>query len=242
MPPVLVIALNDAIADGRDVSWIWDVDFEPLLPHVGHVVATGERAAELGLRLLYGGLSEDRLEVIPGLEQALDRGLGLIEAGDELVILPTYTAMLSLRGVLTERGYRSPVLGRHDVTIRVGHLYPEYLNIYADRGNIAVLTRRAALRGHELDVQPIGLGEAAAARGARSALHRRRPGSRAGTDRARPGRESARRSATPWPRARHCSPSVADTSSSGGDTAVAMARSCRARASSVTRPLRVRRG
>jgi CobQ-like glutamine amidotransferase family enzyme len=43
--------------------------------------------------------------------------------------------------------------------IRVGHLYPEYLNIYADRGNIAVLTRRAALRGHELSVEAIGLGE-----------------------------------------------------------------------------------
>ena len=44
--------------------------------------------------------------------------------------------------------------------IRVGHLYPEYLNIYADRGNIAVLARRAALRGHELEVCPIGLGDA----------------------------------------------------------------------------------
>jgi lipid II isoglutaminyl synthase (glutamine-hydrolysing) len=43
--------------------------------------------------------------------------------------------------------------------IRVGHLYPEYLNIYADRGNIAVLARRAALRGHELDVRPIGLSD-----------------------------------------------------------------------------------
>jgi CobQ-like glutamine amidotransferase family enzyme len=45
------------------------------------------------------------------------------------------------------------------VRIRVGHLYPEYLNIYADRGNIAVLERRAALRGHELDLEPIGLGD-----------------------------------------------------------------------------------
>ena len=108
VPPVVVIALNDAIADGRDVSWIWDVDFEPLLPHVGRVVATGDRAAELGLRLVYGGLSEDRLEVIPPLEQALDRGLGLVEAGTELVILPTYTAMLALRGILTDRGYVRP--------------------------------------------------------------------------------------------------------------------------------------
>jgi CobQ-like glutamine amidotransferase family enzyme len=45
------------------------------------------------------------------------------------------------------------------VRIRVGHLYPEHLNIYADRGNIAVLARRAALRGHELAVQPVGIGD-----------------------------------------------------------------------------------
>jgi lipid II isoglutaminyl synthase (glutamine-hydrolysing) len=44
-------------------------------------------------------------------------------------------------------------------TIRVGHLYPDYLNIYADRGNIAVLSRRAAWRGHELEVTPLGLNE-----------------------------------------------------------------------------------
>jgi UDP-N-acetylmuramyl tripeptide synthase len=104
IPPVLVVALNDAIADGQDVSWIWDVDFEPLLPHARRVVASGERAAELGLRLLYGGLPEERLEVVPSLEAALDRGLGLTEAGGELVVLPTYTAMLALRGILTQRG------------------------------------------------------------------------------------------------------------------------------------------
>ena len=103
VPPVLVVALNDAIADGRDVSWVWDVDFEPLLPHARHVIASGERAAELGLRLLYGGLPEEQLEVLPSLEQALDRGLELTEAGSELVVLPTYTAMLALRGILTER-------------------------------------------------------------------------------------------------------------------------------------------
>jgi lipid II isoglutaminyl synthase (glutamine-hydrolysing) len=46
--------------------------------------------------------------------------------------------------------------------IRVGHLYPDYLNIYADRGNIAVLTRRAAWRGHELQVTALGMGDAIA--------------------------------------------------------------------------------
>ena len=108
VPPVLVLALNDAIADGRDVSWIWDVDFEPLLEHVGHVVVTGQRAAELGLRMTYGGLPSDRLEVIPSLERALDRGLALVDAGTELVVLPTYTAMLALRGLLGDRGVVRP--------------------------------------------------------------------------------------------------------------------------------------
>jgi UDP-N-acetylmuramyl tripeptide synthase len=108
VPPVLVVALNDGIADGQDVSWIWDVDFEPLLPHVGRVIASGDRAAELGLRLVYGGLPEDRLEVVPPIEQALDRGLSLIEAGTELVVLPTYTAMLRLRGILTRRRLVKP--------------------------------------------------------------------------------------------------------------------------------------
>jgi len=106
--PVLLLALNDAIADGQDVSWIWDVDFEPLLARVGRVVASGERAAELGLRLVYGGLPQDRLEVVPSLESALDRGLEVAEAGTDLVVLPTYTAMLALRAVLTERGLVRP--------------------------------------------------------------------------------------------------------------------------------------
>jgi UDP-N-acetylmuramyl tripeptide synthase len=108
VPPVLVVALNDAIADGQDVSWIWDVDFEPLLAHAGLVIATGERAAELGLRMTYGGLPPERLEVIPALDVALDRGLGLVEAGTELVVLPTYTAMLALRAILAERGAVRP--------------------------------------------------------------------------------------------------------------------------------------
>jgi UDP-N-acetylmuramyl tripeptide synthase len=104
-PRAAVVALNDEIADGRDVSWIWDVDFEPLLDGVERVVVTGERAAELGLRFAYGGLARDRIEVIPDLARALDRGLALTPAGDELVILPTYTAMLGLRGILTARGH-----------------------------------------------------------------------------------------------------------------------------------------
>src|SRR5207248_5805687 len=52
---------------------------------------------------------------------------------------------------------RPELLGERGMRIRVGHLYPDYLNIYADRGNIAVLAERAHLRGHELDVRAIGM-------------------------------------------------------------------------------------
>jgi UDP-N-acetylmuramyl tripeptide synthase len=106
-PRVAVIALNDAIADGRDVSWIWDVDFEPLLDGLDRLVATGARAAELALRFAYGGLDRDRIEVVPSLETALDRGLELTPAGGELTVLPTYTAMLALRRTLAVRGHVS---------------------------------------------------------------------------------------------------------------------------------------
>jgi len=107
-PRLAVIALNDAIADGRDVSWIWDVDFEPLLERLDRVVVSGDRAAELALRCKYGGFPENQIEVEPELARALDRGLQLTPSGGELVVLPTYTAMLALRGLATERGWVRP--------------------------------------------------------------------------------------------------------------------------------------
>jgi UDP-N-acetylmuramyl tripeptide synthase len=107
-PATAVIALNDAIADGRDVSWIWDVDFEPLIPGLTRLVATGDRAAELGLRFKYGGLDSGAIDVVPSLEAALDRGLELTPPGGELVVLPTYTAMLALRRIVGERGFVRP--------------------------------------------------------------------------------------------------------------------------------------
>jgi UDP-N-acetylmuramyl tripeptide synthase len=124
-PRVLVVALNDEIADGRDVSWIWDVDFEPLLGAGSaggeatrarqgsrkpqeHMIASGGRAAQLPRRLRYGGLDEDAIELEPDLEAALDRGIELTPAGGELVVLPTYTAMLGLQRLLASRGLAKP--------------------------------------------------------------------------------------------------------------------------------------
>jgi UDP-N-acetylmuramyl tripeptide synthase len=107
-PRVAVVALNDAIADGRDVSWIWDVDFEPLLDGLQTVVVAGERAAELALRFKYGGFDETHIVVEPSLELAVDRGLALTPDGGELVVLPTYTAMLALQRIVADRGLAKP--------------------------------------------------------------------------------------------------------------------------------------
>jgi UDP-N-acetylmuramyl tripeptide synthase len=107
-PRLAVIALNDAIADGKDVSWIWDVDFEPLLDGLEKLVATGERAAELALRCKYAGFPVDRIDVVPELRTALDRIVQLSAPSDEILVLPTYTAMLALRKIIGEEGHVRP--------------------------------------------------------------------------------------------------------------------------------------
>ncbi len=94
--------LNDRIADGRDVSWVWDADWELIAPHVRRMTCSGTRAAELALRLKYAGTPADRLAVIDDPARGLDAALA---AGDgPLYALPTYTAMLELRDLLTRRG------------------------------------------------------------------------------------------------------------------------------------------
>jgi UDP-N-acetylmuramyl tripeptide synthase len=96
--------LNDRTADGRDISWIWDADFELLAPVVRQVTCAGTRAAELALRLKYAGFDEDKLYVEHDLSAALDRAL---ETASEppLFALPTYTALLELRAELGRRGH-----------------------------------------------------------------------------------------------------------------------------------------
>jgi UDP-N-acetylmuramyl tripeptide synthase len=94
--------LNDRIADGRDVSWVWDADWEVIAPHVRHMTCSGTRAAELALRLKYAGVDENRLDVVEDPEAGLDAALA---AGDgPLYVVPTYTALLELQDLLTRRG------------------------------------------------------------------------------------------------------------------------------------------
>ncbi len=98
----LWIGLNDRIADGRDVSWVWDADFELLAGNVRRVVCSGTRAAEMALRLKYAGWPSDSIDVDPGIEESLDRAVAA--APRRLFALPTYTALLELHKVLSGRG------------------------------------------------------------------------------------------------------------------------------------------
>jgi UDP-N-acetylmuramyl tripeptide synthase len=98
----LWIGLNDRIADGRDVSWIWDADFELLADRVRRVTCAGTRAPEMALRLKYAGWPEEAIEVEPDIDRSLDDAVAA--ARDRLFALPTYTALLELHRLLSSRG------------------------------------------------------------------------------------------------------------------------------------------
>ncbi|MEJ7783865.1 MAG: MurT ligase domain-containing protein [Solirubrobacteraceae bacterium] len=98
----LLGVLNDRTADGRDVSWVWDADFEVLAGRVRRITCAGTRAEELAVRLKYAGVPEDRIAVQPSLERALDQAVDAAQG--RLYALPTYTAMLELRELLARRG------------------------------------------------------------------------------------------------------------------------------------------
>jgi lipid II isoglutaminyl synthase (glutamine-hydrolysing) len=102
----LWMALNDNIADGRDVSWIWDADFELLAGRARRVTCSGTRAEEMALRLKYAGIDAE-LAVDRDLERSLDSAVAAGD-GNRLYALPTYTALLELRDLLARRGLAKP--------------------------------------------------------------------------------------------------------------------------------------
>jgi len=98
----LWIALNDRIADGRDVSWIWDADFELLAGSVRRVTCAGTRAPEMALRLKYAGWPEETIAVEEEIGASLDAAVAA--APRRLFALPTYTALMELHRLLSSRG------------------------------------------------------------------------------------------------------------------------------------------
>src|SRR5579862_2617269 len=96
--------LNDRTADGHDISWIWDADFELLASRLRRVTCAGTRAAELAVRLKYAGVAAERLHVESSLASALDDAVASAAPG-RLFVLPTYTALLELQALLASAGH-----------------------------------------------------------------------------------------------------------------------------------------
>lgn len=107
----LALALNDGLADGTDVSWIWDADFEALAAAqqgFAAVVAAGSRAEDMALRLKYAGVDGSRVRLIGDPLRAALAAAAAAGPDATVYLLPTYTAMLRLRAALARRGLLPP--------------------------------------------------------------------------------------------------------------------------------------
>ena len=101
-PFAAVLMLNDRTADGHDISWIWDVDYEGFMQNENmvRVFCAGDRAADLALRLKYAGGDEEKIEIISDPAQIADR----IENGSlPAYVLPNYTSLLQIREIISKR-------------------------------------------------------------------------------------------------------------------------------------------
>jgi UDP-N-acetylmuramyl tripeptide synthase len=114
----LLIAINDLAADGRDISWLWDVDFEILAlrqDDVQQIICSGLRAEDMALRLKYAGIKEDRITMEHSLEKAVEmlekpsaNAVSAVEAAASIAeaavfILPTYTALFPIRDIMVRK-------------------------------------------------------------------------------------------------------------------------------------------
>jgi len=100
----LVISLNDRTADGKDISWIWDVDYEMVFDRIATLTISGDRAYDLALRFYYSDFPTSSMNIVPSVEGLLNHLKDSCESLQRVVILPTYTAMLDLRSQLNKVG------------------------------------------------------------------------------------------------------------------------------------------
>ncbi|CAN5415665.1 MurT ligase domain-containing protein [soil metagenome] len=102
----VLIAINDNLADGRDISWLWDADFEQLaVLKNSTMIVSGQRAEDMAVRLKYAGIAVDQISTVPKLAQALRQGIDNLKDEETLWLMPTYTNLLDLQKILKGMGY-----------------------------------------------------------------------------------------------------------------------------------------
>lgn len=102
----VLIAINDNLADGRDISWLWDADFEQLANLPRAITVSGQRGEDMAVRMKYAGVSSNQITCIPQLDQALKYSLNNTQSDETLWVLPTYTCLLELQKILKKLGHK----------------------------------------------------------------------------------------------------------------------------------------
>lgn len=178
---VAAFFINDNEADGHDISWIWDCDFEELAEQEDVIVyAGGIRKNDLQLRLRYAGIEA---RTINNVDEMVDEALAM-PADWKMHAIANYTSLPAVRDSLMSRadktevdqvvqGTNEPERKKHAVVqqegvevlannpLRIVHLFPDLLNLYGDGGNVRVLAQRCAWRGIPVEVQAVHYGEEA---------------------------------------------------------------------------------
>lgn len=95
----ILIMINDNYADGRDVSWLWDADFEYLKNAKNPIVVSGYRANDMAVRLKYAGVESSKIIVIPKIKHSINHLLNTLDINEKITILPTYTALLKIQAI-----------------------------------------------------------------------------------------------------------------------------------------------
>lgn len=93
----ILIAINDNFADGRDVSWLWDAEFELLKDTKKTIVTSGIRANDMALRLKYAGVPSEKIKVVPDLFEAVEEVSSSEDKTKKVTIMPSYTALLQIK-------------------------------------------------------------------------------------------------------------------------------------------------
>lgn len=147
-PKDIIILINDNSQDGTDVSWLWDVDFDRLKDaNAASITVCGLRCQDMRLRLKYVDIPS---ELEPDIEKAIT---AKIKTGTgNLYVLVNYTGLYSTHNILKK--WRKKIM-----KITIGHLYPDLLNLYGDRGNIQCMMKRCLWRGIDAETIEFRLGD-----------------------------------------------------------------------------------
>ena len=188
-PKAVAFFVNDYEGDGRDISWIWDVDFEELAGHGALAVfAGGTRANDLQVRLKYAGIDAQLIDAVDDVFAMLPRlaAEGALPADAGVYAIANYTALPPVHAALNRLAAREEGVGKAEgaegvraagaeaaqaaapapapavpAPVVIAHLFPDLLNLYGDGGNVRILEQRLAWRGIPVEVRRVHYGDVA---------------------------------------------------------------------------------